>query len=142
MNVIYAKDRGIRPGEDITRALYGMLDSSENDVTYLFEPGDYFFSPIPELERDYRISNSDVMPIRKLGILIKEIKNLTLDFSGARLWFSGHMQPFTLDRCDNVTVRNCVIDWKKPLVAEGIVTAFTDTYIDMKVDGRLFPLRM
>ena len=142
MTIIYAKDRGIRPGEDITRALYGMLDSSENDVTYLFEPGDYFFSPIPELERDYRISNSDVMPFRKLGILIKEKKNLTLDFSGARLWFSGHMQPFTLDRCENVTVRNCVIDWKKPLVAEGIVTAFTDTYIDMKVDGHLFPHRM
>lgn len=137
MNRLQCKNYGIKPGQDITEALYDLMSANPRDTEFVFENGDYFFSP--RYTFDYRLSNTDVLPERKLGIWMRNMENIVLDFSGARLWFVGQMQPFTLDHCRNILIKNAVVDWKKPLVAEGIVRAVGNGYADLYVDPDAFP---
>ena len=139
MERILLRDHGICPGADATLALHALFEKYPQDATFVFEPGDYFFTP--QLTADYRLSNSDVMPERKLGVWLKEMKNVVLEGNGARLLFSGHMQPVTLDRCENVTMHSFTIDWEKPLISEGVVTAFDEKSVDLFVDPVAFPHR-
>lgn len=139
MNTIYLCQHGIVPGECVTSKLLTIFKAYPKDTTFVFEPGDYRFDTY--VEADYRLSNSDVLPVRKLGILMKDMKNVVLEGSGARLLFSGHMQPVTMDHCENVTMRHFTIDWEKPLIAEGVVRAFGETSVDLYVDPAAFPHR-
>ena len=142
MNRIFVNEHGVTPGTDVTAALYDLFQSYPTDTQFVFTPGDYLFSPHPQFAFDYRISNSDILPQRKLGIWLRNMKNIRIDFAGARLWFSGQMQPITIDHCEDIVLKNAVIDWKKPLVAEGIVTAVGEKYLDLYVDPQRFPHRL
>lgn len=145
---IYAHDFGILPqgngeifyaGEQINR----LISSYPKDTEIIFDRGDYYIRPVCSL--DYRLSNTDALPLRAIGILLKETENVTLDFSGSNLFFEGQMQPFTLDHTASTTVRNVSLDWKRPLSAEGIVVGYQTVgdrpYIDLYVDPSLFPHR-
>ncbi len=142
MQTIYLSEQGVRTGEDITVSLCKLFREYRENTTFVFENGDYYFSPHAEMKADYRLSNTDVAPERTLGLWLKKMKNCTLVGNGARLWFAGHMQPFTLDECENVTIQGFVINWKKPMVAEGIVQAVSDKTVDVYVDPDKFPHRM
>ena len=123
MNIIRLSQVGILPDTDVTLALCKLFRDNKQDTTFVFENADYYLNPHEEMRIDYRISNSDVIPVRTLGLLLKEMRNCVLEGNGARLWFAGHMQPFTLDTCENIKVQDFTINWKKPMVAEAIVTS-------------------
>ncbi len=139
MNRICLRDYGIFPGGDVTLALKALFNQHPQDAVFVFEPGDYFFSP--QLSADYRLSNSDVLPERKLGIWMQGMRNVTLEGNGARLLFSGHMQPVTMDHCEEIVMHGFTIDWERPLIAEGVVTAFDKESVDLIVDPAAFPHR-
>ncbi len=141
MNTIYVKDHGIQPNTDITLALHDLLRQYPKDTTFVFENADYYFTPHEEMFADYRISNSDVMPHRVLGIWLKDMENCTLQGNGAHLYYAGQMQAVTMDHCKNIRMESFTIDWKKPLVAEGTVVAFGEGYADLYIDPALFPHR-
>lgn len=134
---IFCNQHGILPGCDITESLFALFSEYPKDTEFVFEKGDYYFTP--RFTYDYRLSNTDVLPLRKLGIWMRNMENITLDFSGSTLYFAGQMQPFTLDHCKNVAVKRAVVDWKKPLVAEGTVRNFGEDFIDLYVDPVAFP---
>lgn len=134
---IDCKEYGILPETDVTIALDRLLQRFPRDAHFVLERGNYYFTP--KFTHDYRLSNTDVLPERKLGIRLREMENVILDFNGSHLYFEGQMQAITLDHCKNVTVKNAVIDWKKPLVAEGIVRNIGDDFMDLYVDPAAFP---
>ena len=139
MQIIHLRDHGIHPGSDITLRLADLLRRYPSDTTFVFEKGDYYFSPHRQMQADYRISNSDVKPYRVLGIWMQNMDHCTFEGNGARLLFSGHMQPVTMDHCSHIKMENFVVDWEKPLVAEGTVVAFDETTVDLHIDSALFP---
>ena len=139
MKIIELKSCGIVPGGDITLPLYELMRENPADTAFVFEPGDYYFTP--QLRADYCLSNTDVIPERKLGIWMKEMENCVFEGNGARLWFAGQMQPVTMDHCKNITFRGFTIDWEKPLVAEGVVVGFDENTIDLRIDPDAFPHR-
>ncbi|MCQ2433272.1 MAG: right-handed parallel beta-helix repeat-containing protein, partial [Clostridia bacterium] len=140
MNTVYVNQYGVKAGEDVTLPLYALMQKYPKDTTFIFDKGDYCFTP--QFTYDYRLSNSDRIPERKLGIWLRGMENVKFDFSGSTLWFAGQMQPFTVDHCTHVEIANAAINWEKPLVAEGVVTAFGDGYIDMFIDPSLYPHRI
>ena len=140
MRRIILKDHGVVPGVDCTLTLYALTEQYKEDTVFVFEQGDYIFDS--RLEADYRLSNTDVLPMRKLGVWLKNAKNVHLEGNGARLLFSGQMQPFTFDNCEDCSAENFTVDWLKPLVAEGIVTDFGEKWVDLYVDPALFPHRL
>jgi hypothetical protein len=141
MKSIRLSDYGILPNTDITSSLYLLMEQNKENVEFVFENADYYFSPDVSMRVDYRISNSDVTPYRVLAILMKNMKNCVLQGNGARLWISGHMQVFTLDHCENIKLENFSVNWKKPLVAEGSVVAKNELEVDVFVDPDTFPHR-
>ncbi len=137
MTTILLKDYGIVPGSDCTLALADLFAAHPEDTEFVFERGNYYFSP--KIFRDLRLSNTDVLPQRKLGILLENMKNICLTGNGTRLLYEGQMQAVTMLHCENITMKNFVIDWEKPLVSEGIVTAFDENSVDVYIDPKAFP---
>jgi len=141
MKTIRLSEYGVLPNTDITSDLISLFEKNKEDTAFIFENADYYFSPKNAKKVDYRISNSDVTPYRTLAIYMKDMKNCILVGNGARLWLSGQMQVFTLDRCENVTLQGFEINWKKPLAAEGRVVAKNGEEMDVFIDPQRFPHR-
>jgi len=137
MKRIAVNEYGIRSGEDVTEALYALFEANKTDTEFVFEKGEYYFSP--KFEYPYSLSNSNRLDIRRLGIWMREMKNVRVDFGGSKLLFGGHMNAVSCDRCENITLENAVIDWPEPLVAEGIVVGVGEDTIDLYIDQKRFP---
>ena len=142
MKKIFLSEKGILPNTDITCALCDLFSSEASDTEFIFDNGDYYFSPTNALKLVYNLSNTEHLPYRTLGILLKNMKNCVIDGRGARLWFEGQMQPFTLDRCENVTVRDFSINWRYPLVAEAVVLSHAERSATLYIDPQKFPHRL
>lgn len=137
MTQIYLKDHGIVPGTDCTLALAELFAKYPTDTEFVFEAGDYRFSP--KIFRDLRLSNTDVLPQRKLGMILENMKNVRLVGQKTRLLYEGQMQAVTLLNCENVVMKDFIIDWEKPLVSEGIVTAFDENSVDVYIAPKAYP---
>lgn len=141
MRTVYVAEQGIRPDTDVTAALKELFSKYPTDTVYVFEQGDYFFYPVKEMQADYRLSNTDVMPYRVLGLWMQHMERCVFQGNGARLWFAGQMQPITLDHCRDVKVENFTINWKKPMVAESVVISYTEDTADLYIDPQQYPHR-
>ena len=137
MTTIHVKDHGITPDTDCTLALYDLFRRFPKDTAFVFEDAEYYFAPHEEMHADYRLSNSDVMPYRVLGLWLKDMENIVLQGNHTRLYFAGQMQPVTMDGCRHICMKDFVIDWKKPLVAEGTVVGFGEGYAYLYIDPDL-----
>ncbi len=49
---------------------------------------------------------------------LKGLKNVTLDFGGAVITIHGKMQPFIIDECSNITVKNVTVEYERSLFTE------------------------
>ena len=100
----------------------------------LFEKGRFDFWPQYAQEKEYFESNtSDINP-KRLGVLIENIDNLTIDGNGAEFIFHDRMQPVTVDHSSNIEIRNFSIDWDIPLTAQAEVIEIDDNSILLKID--------
>jgi len=140
MNQIVLKDHGILPGTECTLALAELFRAHPADTEFVFEEGDYYF--LPKILRDLRLSNTDVLPVRKLGVVLDHMRNVRLTGRHTRLLFGGQMQAVTMLCCENVEMKDFVIDWEKPLVSEGIVTRFDENTVDLFISSKAFPHRV
>ena len=141
MRTIRLCDHGILPNTDITLALRELFLQYPADTEFVFEDADYFFSPHPEMRADYSLSNTDRIPYRVLGVWMKHMKNCILTGNGARLWFEGEMQCFTLDRCEDIRLSGFTLNWEKPLVAEGVVVGRDGETLLVSIDPEKYPHR-
>lgn len=72
-------------------------------------------------------------------MLLEQINDLTIDGNGSEFIMHGRMQPFTLDHCRNITLKNFSVDWEIPLTAQGIVTQSTSEYLEIEIDSHQYP---
>lgn len=80
------------------------------------------------------------------AIYLKDLSNVTLDFGGATLYLKDDtIQPFVLDGCDHVTIRNVVIEYERSLMNEMDIVEIREGEIRCKQtekQKRHFPLRV
>ncbi|PCI31562.1 MAG: alpha-1,3-galactosidase B [Flavobacteriaceae bacterium] len=135
-------DHGITPNtkQSITSEVNKLIESLNNDpVTIIFPKGSYDFYPDSSYFRSYFETNTyDVNP-KRLAILLEKKKNITIDAQGSDFIFHGHIQPFTLDNSENISIKNVNIDWDQPLTAESEVIEADSTHILIKIDTIQFP---
>lgn len=141
MQTIKLSEYGIVPGNDITVDMNRIFQKYKHNTVFEFEAGDYYLSPHEEYRKPYALSNTDAADSRTLGLWLSEMRDCVLSGNGARLWFEGHMQPFTLDRCSNIQLQDFTIDWEKPFVAEGFVKDFGENWVELFIDGSIYPHR-
>lgn len=87
-------------------------------VVLRFSQGVYNFHEKGAVLREYYISNHDQDNPKHVGIVLEDVKNLTLDGQGAQFVFHGRMLPISLLRSENCTLKNFSIDFKTPHIAQ------------------------
>lgn len=127
---------------------------------------------IPESDTEYRfegtvldIGLADTMVVNDLSFiltnklyedthiavafLLRGLHNVILDFGGAVMRMHGIMQPFLIQDCENVTVRNVSVEYDRGYVSEMQVLETGERYFRAKLgenfpcvfeDGQLYPV--
>ena len=86
--------------------------------------------------------------VTNTAFLLKGRRNVTLDFGGATLMLHGKLQPFIIEQCDGVTIRNVTIVHDRAAFTEATIVERGSDYIKIKLnshhpcrvkDGKLIP---
>lgn len=108
----------------------------------VFPKGRYDFWPQHAIQKVYHESNTTDNNPKTLGILLEQLSNVVIDGEGSSFIYHGTMQPFTIDKCNNICVKNITIDWEFPLTGQGEVIDTTGKYIDVKIDESQYPFEI
>ncbi|RED26396.1 hypothetical protein BD847_0314 [Flavobacterium cutihirudinis] len=142
---INVKDYGILANtkENLTAKVNQLIEGLGNEsVQITFPKGRYDFFPDANYYRTYYESNTYDADTRKLAILIKNKKNITIDAQQSDFVYHGHIQPFTLDNAENITIKNINIDWDVPLTSESEIIEADENHILMKIDITQSPYKI
>lgn len=83
-----------------------------------------------------------------VALLVKDRKNITIDFRGRTLFLHGRIQPFIFDHCENIRVKNVVVEHDRSFCTEIEVLESTSTRLRGRIcekfpckveDGKLVP---
>ena len=87
-------------------------------IKLVFSNGRYNFHEEGSFIRKYYISNHDQVNPKKVGIVIEDMNNLTLEGNGAQFVFHGRMIPIAILRSANCMIKDCSIDFETPHIAQ------------------------
>jgi hypothetical protein len=142
VKVINVKDFGVEAntGANTTAGINKIIEGlGDEAVEIRFPKGRYDFYPDSVYLKSYFETNTyDVNP-KRLAIFLEKKKNITIDAQSSDFVYHGHIQPFTLDNCENITIKNVNIDWEKPLTAEAKVLEADSKHIKVSIDTFQFP---
>ena len=66
-------------------------------------------------------------------ILLKGKKNVTLDFGGATLLIHGKIQPFIIDSCENIKIKNCKVTYERPPYTQALIKEATPQWARLRL---------
>ena len=141
--IISVADFGLKPDSRINAVPFVQkaIDACKKNPgsTLVFPKGRYDFWAQHAIEKEYHETNTyDVNP-KILAVLLDEVNDLTIDGNGSEFIMHGRMQPFTLDYCQNVTLKNFTVDWDIPLTAQGTVVESTPDFMEIEIDACQYP---
>ena len=142
---INVKDYGITANtkENLTDKVNKLIEGLGNEaVQIVFPKGRYDFYPDKAYYSVYYESNTYDADARKLAVLIKNKKNITIDAQQSDFVYHEHIQPFTVDNSENITIKNVNIDWDVPLTSEGEIIEADAKHILMKIDIAQSPYKI
>lgn len=143
IKVIELRSYGILPDteDDCTEKLNKLFRENPENTVFRFEKGVYRFHSHSAISRRYSMT-SCVPSIRNVMFTLSEMRNVTIDGGGARFIFYGHIMPFVLKNCRDITFKGFTINWEKPTAAEGTVGNKSTDYIDVHIDQQMFPCKV
>jgi polygalacturonase len=116
-----------------------------------FPKGRYDFWPDSATETQYYISNTsseEEFPVKKqkVGLYLKDLKNVTLEGNGSVFVFHGKMITWVIDGSENIRLQNISVNYERPGMSEMTLQEITPSSVtasihpDSKfaiIDGRL-----
>ncbi len=114
----------------------------EDDTVYRADRPAYDFA-----EKDTILADDPRYYLRGHGdplhtvFYLRNLKNVTLDFGGAVLTLHGKIQPFLLDGCENVSVRNVTVRYDRCPYTQGEIVSSDAERLVLKI-GSDFPYRV
>ena len=147
--VINPVDYGADPSgvKDSTDAIWKALEAAKaaseggtKSVELRFPKGEYHIYKDYAQEREYHTSNTDSIshPKKRIGLLIEEQQNLTINGCGSLFMMHGNMMALAVVKSKNITLKDLSWDFAVPTVTEMTVLAmgqdengrpYTDFYI-------------
>jgi hypothetical protein len=116
----------------------------KKNLKITFQKGVYHFSPEGSFKKIHNITNHENGE-KNIAFLFEGFENLEIDANGSSFIFTGQMLPFLFENCNNVTLKNCSIDWDIPFFIQGEVVHTdrdAETYdIRLYSDGYCFKLQ-
>ncbi|WP_461815739.1 NPCBM/NEW2 domain-containing protein [Faecalimonas sp.] len=114
-------------------------DGGKKSVTLNFPKGEYHIYKDRAQKREYHTSNTNSIenPVKTIGILIEEQKNLTIEGNGSLFMMHGNMMALAVAKSENIRLHNFSWDFAVPTVSEMTITnmgkegihEYTDFYI-------------
>lgn len=141
--IIKLSDYGAIPNSQ--QDLVPILKQAINDIKKIkghkviqFIEGTYNLFPEYAHKQPYYISNTtseeEKFDVTKtIGILLKNIDNLTIEGNGALLLYRGKMTQLVVDNCSDIEFKDLNFDYKHPTVFETKVCQIHKRYIDVEV---------
>lgn len=107
-------------------------------VVLVFPRGRYDLFADSAVKKEYFISNTsseEECPSKwkTIGILLEDMKGLTIEGEGSLLLFHGKMITFVLDHCENIIVRGLEMDFERPTMSEFTITGSAPGVVDVQV---------
>ena len=120
----------------------------ESNTEYIFE-GEVLSISVADTvrleEKIYRAIYMSEKTWLDTAIYLKDLSNVTLDFGGATLFLRDDtIQPFVLDGCKNITIKNVTIEYERSLLNEMDIVDVKDGEIwcrQTEKQKKYFPLR-
>lgn len=142
-NVISVADFGLKPNSRVNATPYVQKAieacRQQPGSTLIFPKGRYDFWAQHAVEKEYYETNTYDNNPKILAIMLHNISDLTIDGQDSELIMHGRMQPFTLDHCQNVSLKNFMVDWDIPLTSQGEVVRTTPEFMEIKIDRIQYP---
>lgn len=142
-NVISVTDFGLKPNSRVNATPYVQKAieacRQQPGSTLIFPKGRYDFWAQHAIEKEYFETNTYDNNPKILAVMLNKMKDLTVDGQGSELIMHGRMQPFTLDYCENISLKNFTVDWDIPLSSQGEVVGVTPGYMEVKIDRIQYP---
>lgn len=142
-NVISVADFGLKPNSRVNATPYVQKAieacRQQPGSTLIFPKGRYDFWAQHAIEKEYFETNTYDNNPKILAVMLNSLKDLTVDGQGSELIMHGRMQPFTLDYCENISLKNFKVDWDIPLSSQGEVVGVTPEYMEVKIDRIQYP---
>lgn len=133
----------LRPTETNSNAtLVAVLEKAASykgrPVTVKLYPGVYRFSRTESVREVYYVSNTasekeNPNPQKHIALLMRKLKNVTIDGCGSTLLMGGEMTSFIIDSCENIVLKNICIDYEKPTQTELQVLEKGENYLISRV---------
>lgn len=117
-------DSGKDNAEAIVKAVVAAKKASDagENVTISFPKGRYDIYPDKIKARELYISNTvgtdQNNKMKKIGILLEDMKNVTVEGNDSLFMFHGKMTTFAAINCQNVTFQNFEVDFQTPTVVD------------------------
>lgn len=73
------------------------------------------------------------------AFVLKDLENVTLDFGGATLFMRGKIQPFVIENCKNITIKNIKLQYDRSHFTEGEILEIDEEHIRLKIDKECYP---
>ncbi len=125
MNELYKLIKNIKNGDTLSLGENRVYDIFQDNA---FELTGYYCS---NTAKKHESPNG----LRRTAIFLKDKKNIIIDGNGATLLIHGKMTPLLFDRCENITVRNLIIDYARPTMSEFTVLKSDDGICDIKINN-------
>ena len=106
------------------RKAFGPGVEFRSDTDYVADKKEYHIYPgdaFPAGDPWYTLVTPADPPLLA-AFRLRDLKNVTIDLSGAKLVFHGRILPFHMTNCRNVTLKNFSIDYERPFFTQGTVT--------------------
>ncbi|WP_339248170.1 discoidin domain-containing protein [Paenibacillus sp. FSL F4-0243] len=128
-------------GEDAGDAVSAAIEAAktaQKPVILDFPTETYHFKASTANQVRYFISNTSTIQqtpssTRKVGLLFKDIDDLTIRGNGSTLLFHGVMTPIVFDHATNIKVNGINIDFNRPVVSEMTVTEVGNNFMKASI---------
>jgi len=117
--------------------------AAQEQTVVNFPKGRYDFWPEEATQTNYYISNTsseEEFPVKKqkVGLLLKGMKNVTIEGNGSVFIFHGKMITWVLDHSKNITIRNISVNYERPGMSEMTIKEINGTSVvaDVHPDSR------
>ena len=136
MKTVYFRD--YQTSGDTGYDLYSLFSRlrGEKDIKVIFDPGEYDVYPDMSFERNLCISNHGFNGPKRMAVLLENMQDVELDFSGSVLRTNGFMTAIGILGSTNVTIKNLILENPATQIMQAKVIACGENYVDFtKMQG-------
>lgn len=80
----------------------------------------------------YQFISNNTESLKRIAFDLEGMDDFTIEGQNTLLLFTGFVSPFSLEGCENVTIKDISIDYTRTFHSEGIIEAVGDGYLDIR----------